>query len=233
MQRSSSVADLVFPAPEPVLLPVEGGAFFPVRRVYCVGRNYAEHIREMGNDLRDPPFFFDKPADALVTDGAPIAYPPGTSDFHHEIELVVAIGKGGKDIAEADALSHVFGYAVGLDMTRRDLQAEAKKAGRPWTFAKSFDQSAPVGTIVPASAIGHPDKGAITLAVNGAERQRGDLSEQIWSVPETIAFLSRYVTLKPGDLIMTGTPAGVGAVVRGDVLEGAIAGIGTVRTEIV
>ena len=227
------MADLVFPAPEPVLLPVEGGAFFPVRRVYCVGRNYAEHIREMGNDLRDPPFFFDKPADALVTDGAPIAYPPGTSDFHHEIELVVAIGKGGKDIAEADALSHVFGYAVGLDMTRRDLQAEAKKAGRPWTFAKSFDQSAPVGTIVPASAIGHPDKGAITLAVNGAERQRGDLSEQIWSVPETIAFLSRYVTLKPGDLIMTGTPAGVGAVVRGDVLEGAIAGIGTVRTEIV
>ena len=227
------MADLVFPAPEPVQLPVEGGAFFPVRRVYCVGRNYAEHIREMGNDLRDPPFFFDKPADALVTDGAPIAYPPGTSDFHHEIELVVAIGKGGKDIAEADALSHVFGYAVGLDMTRRDLQAEAKKAGRPWTFAKSFDQSAPVGTIVPASAIGHPDKGAITLAVNGAERQRGDLSEQIWSVPETIAFLSRYVTLKPGDLIMTGTPAGVGAVVRGDVLEGAIAGIGTVRTEIV
>lgn len=227
------MADLVFPAPEPVLLPVEGGAFFPVRRVYCVGRNYAEHIREMGNDLRDPPFFFDKPADALVTDGAPIAYPPGTSDFHHEIELVMAIGKGGKDIAEADALSHVFGYAVGLDMTRRDLQAEAKKAGRPWTFAKSFDQSAPVGTIVPASAIGHPDKGAITLAVNGAERQRGDLSEQIWSVPETIAFLSRYVTLKPGDLIMTGTPAGVGAVVRGDVLEGAIAGIGTVRTEIV
>lgn len=227
------MADLVFPAPEPVLLPVEGGALFPVRRVYCVGRNYAEHIREMGNDLRDPPFFFDKPADALVTDGAPIAYPPGTADFHHETELVVAIGTGGKDIAAADALSHVFGYAVGLDMTRRDLQAEAKKAGRPWTFAKSFDQSAPVGPIVRASAIGHPDKGAITLAVNGAERQRGDLSEQIWSVPETIAFLSRYVTLKSGDLIMTGTPAGVGAVVRGDVLEGAIEGVGTVRTEIV
>jgi fumarylpyruvate hydrolase len=233
MQRSSSVADLVFSAPEPVLLPVEGGAFFPVRRVYCVGRNYAEHVREMGNDLRDPPFFFDKPADALVTEGEPIDYPPGTDDFHHEIELVVAIGTGGKDIAEADALSHVFGYAVGLDMTRRDLQAEAKKAGRPWTLAKSFDQSAPVGRIVPASAIGHPDRGAITLAVNGEERQRGDLSEQIWRVPETIAFLSRYVTLKPGDLIMTGTPAGVGAVVRGDVLEGAIAGVGTVRTEIV
>lgn len=226
------MADLVFPAPEPVLLPVAGGALFPVRRVYCVGRNYAEHVKEMGNDLRDPPFFFEKPADAVVSGGRDIAYPPETADFHHEIELVVAIGRDGADIAEADALDHVFGYAAGLDMTRRDLQALAKKAGRPWTFAKGFDQSAPIGEIVPASRVGHPAQGEIVLAVNGTERQRGDLSEQIWSVPEAIAFLSRYVALKAGDLIMTGTPAGVGPVGRGDLLEGSIAGVGTVRTTI-
>jgi fumarylpyruvate hydrolase len=232
MPRSFRVADLVIPAQPPVLIPVAGGGFFPARRVYCVGRNYAEHIKEMGNDLRDPPFFFAKPADAVVIDGAPIAYPPQTADFHHEIELVVAIGKDGSAIGEHDALSHVYGYAAGLDMTRRDLQTLAKKAGRPWTMAKGFDQSAPVGTIAPASVIGHPDRGAITLSVNGAERQRGDLSEQIWSVPETIAFLSRLVTLRAGDLIMTGTPAGVGAVRRRDVLEGAIEGVGTVSTVI-
>jgi fumarylpyruvate hydrolase len=226
------VADLVIPALPPVVVPVQGGGLFPVRRVYCVGRNYAEHVKEMGNDLRDPPFFFAKPADAVVTSGAPIAYPPQTEDFHHEIELVVAIGKDGTAIREHDALSHVYGYAAGLDMTRRDLQALAKKAGRPWTMAKGFDQSAPIGTIAPASVIGHPAKGAIRLSVNGAERQRGDLSEQIWSVPETIAFLSRLVTLRAGDLIMTGTPAGVGAVRRRDVLEGAIEGVGTVSTVI-
>lgn len=226
------MADLVFPAPAPVLLPVAGGGVFPVRRIYCVGRNYAEHVKEMGNDLREPPFFFEKPADAVVSGGTAIAYPPETADFHHEIELVVAIGRDGVDIAEAEALDHVFGYAAGLDMTRRDLQALAKKAGRPWTFAKGFDQSAPIGEIAPASRIGHPATGAISLLVNGAERQRGDLSEQIWSVPEAIAFLSRYVALKAGDLIMTGTPAGVGAVGRGDVLEGSIAGVGTVRTTI-
>lgn len=226
------MADFVVPAPVPVVLPVAGGAGFPVRRVYCVGRNYAEHIKEMGNDVREPPFFFSKPADLLVTDGAAIAYPPQTNDLHHEIELVVAIGKGGHDIAESDALDHVFGYAAGLDMTRRDLQADFKKKGRPWDMAKGFDQSAPIGVIAPAQAIGHPDRGAITLAVNGAERQRGDLADQIWSVPETIAYLSRFVTLAPGDLIMTGTPSGVGAVVRGDGLEGKIEGVGQVRTQI-
>lgn len=226
------MADLVFPAPQPVVVPVQGGGFFPVRRVYCVGRNYAEHVREMGNDLRDPPFFFAKPADAVVIDGAPIAYPPQTEDLHHEIELVVAIGTDGTGIGAHAALDHVYGYAAGLDMTRRDLQAMAKKAGRPWTMAKGFDQSAPIGTIAPAGSIGHPDRGAITLSVNGAERQRGDLSEQIWSVPETIAFLSRLVTLRAGDLIMTGTPAGVGAVRRRDVLEGAIEGVGTVSAVI-
>ncbi len=226
------MADLVFPAPQPVLVPVSGGGFFPVRRIYCVGRNYAEHVREMGHDVRDPPFFFAKPADAVVIDGAPIAYPPQTEDFHHEIELVVAIGKDGAGIGEHQALDHVFGYAAGLDMTRRDLQAIAKKGGRPWTMAKGFDQSAPMGMIAPASVIGHPTRGAITLSVNGAERQRGDLGEQIWSVPETIAFLSRLVTLRAGDLIMTGTPAGVSAVRRRDVLEGSIEGVGSVSTVI-
>jgi len=226
------VADLIFPAPEAVVIPVSGGGFFPVRRIYCVGRNYAEHIREMGNDVREPPFFFGKPADAVVIDGAPMAYPPQSSDLHHEIELVVAIGKGGSFIAEAAALDHVLGYAAGLDMTRRDLQAEAKKKGRPWDMAKGFDQSAPIGTIAPAAEIGHPQAGAITLSVNGEVRQSGDLSEQIWRVAEAIACLSTFVALAPGDLIMTGTPAGVSAVERGDVLEGRIAGVGSVRTSI-
>ena len=226
------MADLVFPAPQPVLIPVAGGALFPVRRVYCVGRNYAEHIREMGNGTREPPFFFAKPADAVVANGGAIAYPPQTQDLHHEIELVVAIGEDGANIGEHEALDHVFGYAAGLDMTRRDLQAEAKKAGRPWSMAKGFDQSAPIGTIAPASSIGHPAKGAITLSVNGAERQRGDLGDQIWSVPETIAYLSRLVSLRAGDLIMTGTPAGVSPVRRRDVLEGTIEGVGTVSTVI-
>lgn len=226
------MADLAFPAPQPVLIPVADGTLCPVRRVYCVGRNYAEHIREMGNDEREPPFFFSKPADAVVTNGAAIAYPPQTDDFHHEIELVVAIGKDGANIGEGEALDHVFGYAAGIDMTRRDVQALAKKAGRPWTMAKGFDQSAPIGTIARASEIGHPARGAISLSVNGGERQRGDLADQIWSVPETIAFLSRLVTLRAGDLIMTGTPAGVSAVRRRDVLEGQIEGVGTVSTVI-
>jgi fumarylpyruvate hydrolase len=198
-----------------------------------VGRNYVEHIREMGNDEREPPFFFAKPADAVVVGGAAIPYPPQTDDFHHEIELVVAIGKEGADIAVEQALSHVYGYAAGLDMTRRDIQAVAKKSGRPWEMAKAFDHSAPIGTIEPASEIGHPDKGAITLSVNGVVRQKGDLAEQIWNVSEAIAYLSGFVTLKPGDIIMTGTPSGVGAVVKGDVLEGAIEGVGSVRTTII
>jgi fumarylpyruvate hydrolase len=232
MLRNSSVTEFVFSPPAPVTIPVDDGRVFPVRRVFCVGRNYAEHAREMGNDERDPPFFFCKPADAVVTGGAAVPYPPQTQDLHHEIELVVAIGTGGTDIAEADALQHVFGYAAGLDMTRRDLQAVAKKAGRPWDMAKGFDRSAPIGTLVPADRIGHPGTGAITLSVNGVERQRGDLGDQLWGVAETIAYLSGLVRLEPGDLIMTGTPAGVGAVERGDQLVGTIEGVGTVGTTI-
>ena len=226
------MADFLFEPHAPVTIPIARGGLFAVRRVYCVGRNYAEHVVEMGNDTREPPFFFGKPADAVVVGGADMPYPPQTADLHHEVELVVAIGKDGSDIAPADALAHVYGYAVGLDMTRRDLQGLAKKAGRPWDMAKGFDHSAPIGTIEPAASIGHPDQGAITLSVNGVERQRGDLADQIWNVPDTIAYLSQFVALKAGDIIMTGTPAGVGAVVRGDVLEGAIAGVGTVRTRI-
>ena len=226
------MADFVISPPPQVALPVAGGGLFPVRRIYCVGRNYAEHAREMGHDLRDPPFFFAKPADAVVTGGGDMPYPGGTSDLHHEIELVVAIGTGGNAIGAEAALDHVYGYAAGLDMTRRDLQAAAKKAGRPWDMAKGFDHSAPIGLLAPARHIGHPGAGAISLRVNGVERQRGDLSEQIWSVAETIAYLSTLVALRPGDLIMTGTPAGVGKVVRGDVLEGHIEGVGAVRTRI-
>ncbi|HWU16645.1 MAG TPA: fumarylacetoacetate hydrolase family protein [Devosia sp.] len=227
------MADFLFEPYAPVTIPIARGGLFAVRRIYCVGRNYVEHIREMGNDEREPPFFFAKPADAVVVGGAAIPYPPQTDDFHHEIELVVAIGKEGADIPVEQALAHVYGYAAGLDMTRRDIQAIAKKSGRPWEMAKAFDHSAPIGTIEPASEIGHPDTGAITLSVNGTVRQKGDLSEQIWNVSEAIAYLSGFVTLKPGDLIMTGTPSGVGAVVKGDVLEGAIEGVGSVRTSIV
>jgi fumarylpyruvate hydrolase len=220
--------------PAIVAAPVKGGGMFPVRRIFCVGRNYAEHTREMGGDPnREVPFFFCKPADALVTGGADMPYPTATSDLHHEMELVVALAKGGKDIAEADALTHVFGYAAGLDMTRRDLQGEAKKAGRPWDMAKGFDHSAPMGEIVPASTTGHPAAGLIELKVNGALRQSSDIAKMIWNIPETIAYLSRLVELKPGDLIMTGTPEGVAACVRGDVLEGHVAGVGSVKTRLV
>jgi fumarylpyruvate hydrolase len=228
------MADTVIPPPAPVVVPVAGGGMFPVRRVFCVGRNYAAHAREMGADPdREPPFFFLKPADALLTGGADMPYPPATSALHHEIELVVAIGVGGADIAESDALRHVWGYAVGLDMTRRDLQGQAKKEGKPWDMGKGFDHSAPIGAIAPAERIGHPDKGRIALAVNGAERQASDLAMLIWTVPETIACLSRQVRVAPGDLIFTGTPEGVAAVQRGDVLEGEVEGVGTVRTRIV
>jgi fumarylpyruvate hydrolase len=212
------------------VLPIRGEtATFPVRRIYCVGRNYADHAVEMGhNPQREPPFFFSKPADAIVVDGASIAYPRATQDLHHEIELVVAIGVGGADITEADALKHVFGYAVGIDLTRRDIQAEAKKLARPWDLAKGFDQSAPMSALRRASEIGHPVSGRIWLAVNREQRQQGDLAQQIWAVPETIAFLSRFVRLEPGDLIMTGTPAGVGAIEIGDSVTGGIDGIGEV-----
>jgi fumarylpyruvate hydrolase len=225
--------DYVIDAPTQPVVPVADGGFFPVRRVFCVGRNYAEHAREMGHDpSREPPFFFTKPADALVIAGADAPYPPATSDLHHEIELVVAIGREATSIDAATALDHVWGYAAGIDLTRRDLQAEAKKAGRPWDMAKGFDASAPIGEIAPASRIGHPANGRIELAVNGTTRQLGDLADMIWSVPEAIAYLSGLVTLMPGDLIFTGTPAGVAAVQRGDRLEGAIAGVGTVAVTI-
>lgn len=224
----------VVPAPAIVAAPVAGGGLFPVRRIFCVGRNYAEHVHEMGGDpTREEPFFFTKPADALVTGGADTPYPPATADLHHEMELVVAVGRGGSNIAEADALTHVFGYAAGLDMTRRDLQAAAKKAGRPWDMSKGFDHSAPMGEIVPAARVGHPGRGLIELRVNGAVRQSSDLEKMIWNVPETIAYLSGLVTLAPGDLIFTGTPEGVAACVRGDLLEGAVAGVGRVTTRLV
>ena len=226
--------DYVFPAPAVVAVPVAGGGAFPVRRVFCVGRNYAEHVREMGGDPArgEPPFFFTKPADALVTGGADMPYPSQTADLHHEMELVVAIGTGGSDIAAADALGHVWGYAAGLDMTRRDLQAAAKKAGKPWDMAKGFDHSAPIGTLVPASALPDPTHGRIELRVNGGQRQASDLGNMIWSVAETIAYLSSLVRLAPGDLIFTGTPEGVAACQRGDLLEGTIAGVGSVTARI-
>ena len=228
---------LVVPAPAPVLVPVLGGGSFPVRRVYCVGRNYAEHAQEMGFTGREPPFFFLKPADNLVVvpegETGAMAYPPLTQNLHHEIELVVAIGRGGRNIGAADAQAHVYGYAVGLDMTRRDLQGEMKKQGRPWCIGKAFDQSAPIGPIVPKAQTGELLSGAITLAVNGTIRQRGDLKELIWSVNETIEQLSAAWALQPGDLIFTGTPAGVGAVQRGDVMEGAVAGLGSLKVAVV
>ena len=200
---------------------------FPVGRIYCVGRNYADHAREMGHDPdREPPFFFMKAANSVVENGSTVAFPVGTKDVHHEIELVVAIGTGGKNIPVEKALDHVWGYGVGLDMTRRDLQGEAKKLGRPWEMGKSFDESAPVSALKPASSIGHPAKGAIWVKVNGAVKQTGDLAMQIWSVPEQIAYLSNLITLQPGDLIFSGTPAGVGAVKSGDKLEGHVDGVG-------
>jgi fumarylpyruvate hydrolase len=228
------MVDYVIPPPAITAVPVAGGGAFPVRRVFCVGRNYADHAREMGSDPdREPPFFFMKPADALLTGDADMPYPPQSADLHHEMELVVALGAGGADIAEADALRHVWGYAAGLDMTRRDLQGQAKKEGKPWDMGKGFDHSAPIGLMVPAEKVGHPADAAIVLKVNGKIRQSSDLKHLIWSIPETIAYLSRLVTLAPGDLIYSGTPAGVAAVVRGDLLEGEVAGIGAVKTRIV
>ncbi len=219
--------------PQPAL-PVAGtDQTFPVRRIYCVGRNYAAHAREMGHDPdREPPFFFMKPADTIVQNGGVMPYPPATKDMHHEIELVVAIGTGGRDIPAASALDHVFGYAVGLDMTRRDLQGEAKKAGRPWDMGKGFDHSAPCSALVPAATIGHPTKAAIWLKVNGQVRQSADVADLIWNIPDTIAYLSGLVELFPGDLIFTGTPEGVAACGRGDVLEGHVAGVGDLKVTI-
>ncbi len=222
-------------APPPVAaIPVKGSdAMFPVRRIFCVGRNYAEHAIEMGSDpTREPPFYFTKPADAVLISAADMPYPPATKSLHHEMELVVAIGTGGKNIPVGEALKHVWGYCCGLDMTRRDLQNEAKKTGRPWDMGKGFDNSAPMGALVPAAGI-DPTKGKIELTVNGKVVQTSDLSKLIWSVAEVIANLSELVELAPGDLIMTGTPEGVAAVSKGDVLEGFVEGVGEVRTKIV
>jgi fumarylpyruvate hydrolase len=216
----------------PAALPVAGDArLFPVRRVWCVGRNYAAHAAEMGHDPdREPPFFFAKAADMLDPSGT-FPYPPMSADVHHEVELAVALGSGGAEIPVAAALDHVWGYGVAIDMTRRDLQAEAKKAGRPWEMGKAFDRAAPIGALVQATT--HPRRAAITLHVNGALRQSGDLAEMIWSVPEIIAELSRFVTLGAGDVILTGTPAGVGPVARGDVLEARIDGVGALSVTVV
>lgn len=226
----------VIDPPPAVAIPVAGGGQFPVHRIYCVGRNYVEHAQEMGHTGREPPFFFMKPADTLVpvAEGATgqIEYPTLTSNLHHEIELVVAIGTGGAHIKAADAAKHVWGYAVGLDMTRRDLQNEMKKQGRPWDIGKGFEQSAPIGPLLPKTRTGELLKGAITLAVNGTQKQKGDLSQLIWSVAETIEHLSAAWVLQPGDLIYTGTPAGVGPVVRGDVMEGFIEGLGTLKVAV-
>jgi fumarylpyruvate hydrolase len=210
----------------PTMLDIAGGGLFPVRRIYCVGRNYVSHIREMKEaDEREPPFFFQKPRDALVASGAVVPYPPATQDYQFEVELVVAIGTGGRDIEADKALSHIWGYAVGIDMTRRDRQRDARDMQLPWEAGKSFDDSAPCGPLSPVALVGHPAKGAITLTVNGGERQRGDLNEMIWTVPEIISQLSRQMHLQPGDLIFTGTPAGVGPVVPGDRLEAIVEGL--------
>lgn len=217
----------VIDPPAQAALPVAGSsAMFPVRRLYCVGRNYAEHTREMGHDPdKEAPFFFMKTPDSLRTDGK-FPYPAGSKDVHWEIELVVALKSGGKNIKAADALSHVYGYAIALDMTRRDLQAEAKKTGRPWEIGKAFDDSAPCTAVQPAAKIGHPANGAIWLDLNGVRKQSGDLSQLIWDVPSQIEYLSGLWELKAGDLIFTGTPAGVGAVHKGDHLKGHVDGVG-------
>jgi fumarylpyruvate hydrolase len=232
------MAYVISPPPVPAL-PVAGTSdLFPVRRVYCVGRNYAAHAREMGGDpTREPPFFFMKPADALqpVPDGeaAEHPYPPRTRNYHFEVEMVAALARGGRDIPVEGALDHVFGYAVGLDMTRRDLQDEAKQLRRPWELGKAADRSGPVGPLHPASRIGHPASGAISLAVDGAVRQQADLSDMIWSVAEQIAYLSAYFELFPGDVIFSGTPEGVGAVTRGQTMIAAVAGLGEIRLRVV
>ena len=226
--------DYIFtPAPQ-VSLPIRGfDAQFPVRRIYCIGRNYADHAIEMGHDPnREAPFFFQKNAQNIDISGT-FPYPPQTSDVHHEIELVVALQSGGADISEDDAMQHVYGYAVALDMTRRDLQGEAKKTGRPWEIGKAFERSAPMTALVPATETGHLDAGRISLKINDEIRQDGDLNQMIWKVPEMISYLSRFYDIAAGDLIMSGTPAGVGPVAKGDILTGEIEGLGTLVTHVV
>lgn len=222
--------DWAIPAWPPVAIPVVAGGQFPVRGIYCVGRNYAEHAREMGADPdREPPFFFRKQPEHVVPGGGNIAYPSHTKEFHHEVELVVALGRGGDNIKESQARDLIFGYAVGIDFTRRDLQAEAKSMRRPWDLSKSFPAAAPIGALQPASSIGHPRSGRITLTVNDVPRQTGDINQMIWGIEETIAILSTYQPLLPGDLIFTGTPAGVGTLEPGNQALGEIDGVGTVE----
>ena len=226
--------DYVIPTWEPTSLAIAGeNRRFPVRRIYCVGRNYAAHIREMGGDpQREPPFFFTKPPEAIVPDGGEVPYPTATANLHHEVELVVAIGRGGTDVAPETALEHVYGYAVGIDLTRRDLQQVAKDRSWPWDAAKGFDHSAPCSDLHPSAAVGHPTQGAITLKVDGDLRQDGNLNDLVWPIPEIIGYLSRLFTLCPGDLIYTGTPSGVGPVKPGDRLDGAVEGVGTLSVTI-
>ena len=217
--------------PATVGVPVNGtGDLFPVRRIFCVGRNYAAHAREMGHDPdREPPFFFFKPADTVVDDNSTVPYPPETKNFHYEIELVVAIGAGGIDVPVEKALDHVWGYGVGIDLTRRDLQLQAREQGRPWDWGKGFDRSAPMAPLRSVSEVGHPSHGRIWLAVDGAVKQESDIAKLIWPVPDIIAICSRSIELKPGDIIMTGTPEGVGPVKAGETMTGGIDGLGEIR----
>ncbi|ABE38844.1 fumarylacetoacetate (FAA) hydrolase [Rhodopseudomonas palustris BisB5] len=228
----SNANHVIAPPPQPALAVQGDSKTFPVRRIWCVGRNYLEHIRELGNDERNPPFFFAKHADMVAPDGATIPYPTLTKDMQHEVELVVALKSGGLNISVDTALDHVWGYGVGIDLTRRDLQTASRKKEQPWEIGKSFDLSAPCGALRPASEIGHPAKGRIWLSVNGAERQKGDLSEMIWNVAEIISRLSQQVQLGAGDIIMTGTPAGVAALVPGDKIECGVDGLGTLKVTI-
>lgn len=226
------MSDFVIPSPPVTAIPVASGGLFPVRRVYCIGRNYAAHAIEMGHDPdREAPFFFQKNPNNLDTSGA-FPYPPHTSDVHHEAELTVVLKSGGQNIPVESALDHVYGYALSLDMTRRDLQGEMKKAGRPWEIGKAFERSAPIGPIHKVEEVGHLDSGPITLTVNGELRQEGDLNQLIWKTPEMISYLSEYFELAAGDVIMTGTPSGVGPVVKGDVMEIAIAGLGSLSVTV-
>jgi len=230
----SATDEFVIAPPKQAAVAVQDDKrLFPVRRIFCVGRNYADHAREMGADPdREQPFFFCKPADAVVGDGATIHYPPQTKDLQHEVELVAAIAKGGANIARETALGHVFGYGVGIDLTRRDLQQEAKDKRRPWDWGKGFDHSAPLSALVPADRIGHPAKGRIHLAVNGQVKQDGDLDQMIWPLPDVIAFISQSMQLEAGDLIYTGTPAGVGPVLPGDVLTAEVDGVAKLTVSI-
>ncbi len=225
--------DSVIPSPQIHVIPTADGSTFPVRRVYCIGRNFAAHAVEMGHDPdREPPFFFQKNPDNLDASGR-FPYPPHTSDVHHEVELLVGLKSGGRNIPLENALDHVWGYGVSLDMTRRDLQGQAKKMGRPWEIGKAFEHSGPVGPLLPVEQLGHPDQGRISLHVNGELRQDGDLNQMIWKVPEMISYLSEYFELQAGDVIMAGTPSGVNAVVKGDVMEANIEGVGSLTVHVV